>query len=240
MTKQLMFYEKVVPISLERHKKWSMIQGEDFGFAAESNASPLMCAEFQSAATEMPIVFGKSDNGTYAPVVVLGIEQGKCLLVDGDGKWRGNYIPAFVRRYPFVFATGENGTTFTLCIDEAYSGCDPKGKKGAKLYQDDDEPSEFMSSVLEFTKNFELESRRTQEFCRLLDENDLFDPMQAGITMPDGEQRAVTGFHVVSKERLKEIKPEVLEDFFKRDVLELVYYHHVSLRNMEKLRNLAV
>ena len=94
MAKQLMYYEKVVPISLERHKGWSVEQG-DYGFARETNAAPLMCAEFQSAATELPIVFGKTDAG-YTPVVVLGIEQGVALTVDKKGKWVGNYVPAFL------------------------------------------------------------------------------------------------------------------------------------------------
>ena len=58
--------------------------------------------------------------------------------------------------------------------------------------------------------------------------------------MPDGETRAVTGFHVVSRERLKELDSEKLADFFKRDVLELIYYHLVSMRNMEKLREMAI
>ena len=49
----------------------------------------------------------------------------------------------------------------------------------------------------------------------------------------------MTGFHVVSRDKLKELKPDVLEDFFKRDVLELIYYHMASMRNMEKLRLLA-
>ncbi len=238
MSKQLMFYEKVIPISLERHKSWSIKHGDDFSFAAEANAAPLMCAEFQSAATDHPIVFGKSDKG-YAPVVVLGIEQNKSLLIDDKGNWGGGYIPAFVRRYPFVFAGSEDGKTFTLCLDESFPGCDPKGNKGERIYSDDDKPTPFMDQVLDFTKNFELEARRTAEFCKLLEDQGLFDPMQAGITMPDGQKRAVTGFHVVSRERLKELKGEVLEDFFKRDVIELVYYHLVSLKNMEKLRDRA-
>ncbi|MFK7943302.1 MAG: SapC family protein [Paracoccaceae bacterium] len=238
MTKQLMFYEKVAPVSVERHKAWSLTQGSDYSFASGSNAAPLMCAEFASAATELPIVFGKGDNG-YAPVVVLGIEQGKSLLIDGKGKWKGAYVPAFIRRYPFVFAAGEDGQTFTLCLDEAYKGCDPKGKKGDKLYGDDDQPSETLNKALEFTKNYEIEARRTSEFCKLLDEAGLLDPMQAGIKMPNGETRAVTGFHVVSRERLKELDTDKVADFFKRDVLELIYYHLVSMRNMEKLRDLA-
>lgn len=237
MAKQLMYYEKVVPISLERHKGWSVEQG-DYTFAVETNAAPLMCAEFQSAATELPIVFGKTDAG-YTPVVVLGIEQGKALTVDGAGKWIGNYVPAFVRRYPFVFAEAEDKKTYTLCLDEDYSGVDQSGAKGQAFY-DGDAPSEFLNNILEFTKNVELEQRKTIEFGKLLEENGLMTPMQAGITMPDGQKRAVTGFHVVSREKLKELSGDVLEDFFKRDVLELIYYHLASMRNMEKLRMLAV
>lgn len=236
MTKQLMFYEKVAPISQDRHKAWSLARG-DYGFAAEANAAPLMCAEFATAATELPIVFGKSENG-YAPVVVLGIEQGKSLLVDEDGKWKGSYVPAFIRRYPFVFAAGEDGKTYTLCLDEAYAGCDPEGEQGEPLYNEEGKPSEALDKALEFAKNYEIEARRTSEFCKILEDEGLLDPMQAGITMPDGQKRAVTGFHVVSRERLKKIEGEKLQSMFQRDVLELVYYHLVSMRNMEKLRNM--
>ena len=153
MAKQLMFYEKVAPISSERHKKWSVLHGQDYGFAAEANAAPLMCAEFYQATTELPIVFGKGDNG-FAPIAILGIDQGKSLFIDDKGQWTGSYIPAFVRRYPFVFAAGDDGKTFTLCLDEAHNGCDPKGKKGEKLYTEEGEASEFMTKVLDFTKNF--------------------------------------------------------------------------------------
>lgn len=236
MAKQLMYYEKVVPISLERHKGWSVAQG-DYSFAKETNAAPLMCAEFQSAAIELPIVFGKSETG-YTPVVILGIEQGHALTVDGGGKWVGNYVPAFVRRYPFVFAEAKDKQTYTLCLDEDYEGVDRDGTKVKGLY-DGEQPSEFLNNILEFTKNIELEQRKTLEFGKLLEEKGLMTPMQAGITMPDGQKRAVTGFHVVSREKLKEIGGDVLEDFFKRDVLELIYYHLASMRNMEKLRMLA-
>lgn len=237
VAKQLMFYEKVAPISVERHTGWSLQAGVSYAFASEANASPLMCAEFAAAATELPIVFGKSDKG-YAPVAILGIEQDKSLMVDADGQWRGRYIPAFVRRYPFVFAASEQNDKYTLCIDEEYPGIDETGVKGERLY-DGETPAPMLERALEFSKNYEIEARKTTEFCRLLEENNLLDPMQAGIRMPDGEQRSVTGFHIISRDRLKEISDEVRDDFFKRDVLELVYYHLVSMRNMEKLRDMA-
>lgn len=235
MAKQMMFYEKIAPISVERHKDWSVAQGKSYGFAAGANAVPMMCAEFQSVATDFPIVFGKTENG-FAPVVVLGLEQGKSLFVDGKGKWTGDYIPAFVRRYPFVFAQSDDAKTFTLCLDEAYGGCDAKGKKGERLFGEDGKPTEFVNKALEFSKSFETEQRKTSDFTSLLDANGLLEPMQAAIVMPDGAKRALTGFHVVSREKLKALDPKIVSEFFNRDVFELVYYHLLSLRNMEKLR----
>ncbi|MEO1492843.1 MAG: SapC family protein [Pseudomonadota bacterium] len=237
MAKQMMFYEKVVPISLERHESWAVRQGEDFTFAAETNAVPLMCAEFNAVATELPIVFAKNETGT-TPVVVLGISPNKSLMIDTDGAWKGRYVPAFLRRYPFVFAQSDE-TTYTLCIDEAHTGCDSDGKAGERLYSEKGEPTEFLTNALEFTKNVATEAQRTAAFCKMLDDNDLLQAQNAAITMADGEKQALTGFHIVSREKLKAIGDDVLKEMFDRDALELIYYHLLSVRNMETLRRLA-
>lgn len=235
MTKQLMFYEDVVPVRRERHGGWSVAQGgRHLGFAAESNAVPLMSSEFLQAATEYPIVFAGAEE-EIAPVVVLGLERGRSLYVDAQGNWTGAYVPAFVRRYPFVFSRSEDGETYTLCIDEAYEGCDQTGRSGDPLYTAEGQPSPFLQRALEFTRNVEIEHQRTREFCRLLVEHELLDQMEASITMPDGSKRSLSGFRAVTRERLKRLEGTVLEDFFRRDVLELVYYHLASLRNLEKL-----
>ena len=36
--------------------------------------------------------------------MILGGEKDQNLYLDDAGKWTARYIPAFVRRYPFVFA----------------------------------------------------------------------------------------------------------------------------------------
>ncbi|MEM7190252.1 MAG: SapC family protein, partial [Pseudomonadota bacterium] len=99
--------------------------------------------------------------------------------------------------------------------------------------------TDYLTKQMEFAKNFEIEQRRTTAFCQLLDEHNLLDPMNAQITLPSGEKRALTGFHVVSRERLKALSEDVVSDLFKRDALELIYYHIASLRNMERLRDLT-
>lgn len=237
MEKQLLIYESVVPISIDRHREWSVTQGDVFPFAQDLNSCPIMSTEFLQAAQDMPIIFGKHDGG-FTPMCALAFEQGKPGYMDKDGKWKGRYVPAFIRRYPFVFAKHGDGDDFALCIDEKYSGFDETGKTGDRLF-DGDEPSDFLNTQKELAKNYEVESRRTNVLCELLEQHNLFDPMSAQVSMPDGSKRALTGFHVISKERLKALPDDVVKDMFDRDVIELIYIHLMSMRNMELLRDLA-
>ena len=234
MAKQLLFYESVVPISLSRHGKWSVEKGSDFSYSAGINACPLMVSEFRAAAQTLPVVFSTVPGGVL-PAVVLGLEPHKSAMVDADGKWTGRYIPAFIRRYPFVFAQSDSGEQFTLCIDEDFSGIDKDGARGERLFDDEGKPTAAMNAALEFTKNFEIENRRTIAFGKLLDEHKLLDPMNAQITGPDGSKRSLTGFQTISRERLKALDADVVKALFDNDALELIYIHLMSLANMETL-----
>lgn len=237
MAKQMLFYEHVVPISKERHGGWSVEKTADFSYSADVNSCPLMVTEFR-AAGGLPIVFSKTREGAM-PVAVLGILPDQSQMVDGEGRWTGSYIPAFVRRYPFVFAQSEDGRTFTLCIDEGFAGIDRTGGRGERLFTDAGEPTPYLNAALNFAKTFEVESRRTMAFANLMEEHDLLDPMNAQITMLDGTRRALTGFSVISRERLKALPAEVVQDLFERDALELIYVHLMSVKNIEALRDLA-
>jgi hypothetical protein len=74
-----------------------------------------MAAEFASAALEYAVVFGGTGDAVM-PITVLGVRTNGNLYVTKEGGWQAKYIPAFVRRYPFVFFSRDDGKTFTLCI----------------------------------------------------------------------------------------------------------------------------
>jgi SapC len=113
---QLMIYETAVPVSHARHGNWSLEVGTNYAFCRNIKSVPVMAAEFASAALEYAVVFGGTGDAVM-PVTVLGVRTNENLYVTKDGGWHANYIPAFVRRYPFVFASGDESKTFTLCID---------------------------------------------------------------------------------------------------------------------------
>src|ERR1700734_1175141 len=136
MPKQLLIYEKAVPVTVKKHGNVSIKAGTDYGFAREVNSVPLLASEFDLASTEYAIVFS-GEGSDVMPAVLLGIRDHENLYVDNNGTWNAKYVPAFVRRYPFVFST-QDKTTFNLCIDEDFPGVNHKGM-GERLFDADGE-----------------------------------------------------------------------------------------------------
>ena len=119
------FYEKAVPLSRTRHADW-YLERTDYEFCRDLNSVPLLAAEFAAALSEYVIVFRETAN-LMMPVAALGIRPAENLYLTKQGAWEARYVPAFVRRYPFIFASGDNNQTFTLCIDEAFRRIQPSG-----------------------------------------------------------------------------------------------------------------
>ena len=127
MTTQLLIYESVVPLTFATHRHSSVEIGRNFAFSGKINSVPLTAIEFRDAQSDYPIVFAGNKEAVL-PAVILGLRDGENLYLSGDGKWDARYIPAFVRRYPFVFAKSDDGERFNLCIDEQFSGFNGNGR----------------------------------------------------------------------------------------------------------------
>lgn len=229
MATQLLVYENAVPVSRQRHKDWSVRTGADYGFARKVNSVPLMVGEFASAAPEYPIVFAGSKDDVV-PAVLLGFRDHENLYVGEDGAWGAKYIPAFLRRYPFVFASRDDGQNFTLCIDESFSGCNSEGR-GERLFDSTGEQTQYVKTVLGFLQAYQVQFQRTQALCRKLRDLDLLEPMQAQVSLKAGEKITLGGFFAVSRDRLKALPAETLSELAKADELELIYQHLGSMHN---------
>lgn len=230
MSKQLLIYDRAVPVSSDRHRDWSVKTGKDFGFAREVNSVPLLAVEFLPAAPHYAIVFAGDDQNVF-PTAILGMAQNSNAYVAADGTWTGEYVPAFLRRYPFVFSRSEDGNTFTLCIDEEFEGFNKDGA-GERLFDSTGERTQFLESMLTFSREYQNLFERTNVFCKRLLENDLLEAATAQFNMGDGQQKSLTGFLTINRERLKTLSPEKLAEMVKTDELELCYAHLHSLRNL--------
>jgi hypothetical protein len=229
MTTQLLIYESVVPLSARRHGKGAVESTSSYGFSSKTNSVPLMAVEFPLAASEYPIVFaGTKEN--FMPAVILGVRDSQNLFLSQEAKWEAKYIPAFVRRYPFVFSNSDDNQRLVLCIDESYSGFNQEGH-GQKLFGEDGKPTQYVENILKFLQEYQVQFGRTQAFCTKLRELDLLESMQAQVQMRSGEKSSLTGFLAVNRTRLKALAGDKLAELAKTDELELIYLHLQSMRN---------
>lgn len=235
MTKQLLIYERAVPMSAAQHGKMFFEATANYAFSAEINAVPLMAVEFIRAATEYAIVFAPVGDDII-PAVILGVRPDQNLFVSSDAKWQAKYIPAFIRRYPFVFSASNDRKTVTLCIDESHPGLNREGR-GQPLFGEDGKPSAYTNQVLKFLKEYQAHFERTRRFGKRLKELRLLEAMHAQVTTPSGEKLALGGFMAVPRKKLRALEGDALASLAKTDELELLYLHLYSIRNFSEVKD---
>lgn len=228
----LLFYEKPIALSKESHKNTKLnTQGNKFGFARNTNSVLLAGVEFTEAAKEYPIVFAKAGESTV-PVALLGLRTAENLFVDADGNWKARYIPAFVRRYPFVLGETAKEGERMVCIDESYEGFSEAD--GEALFEND-MPTPILKQAMEFLEEYQRQYMRTENFVKRLVNHDLLKSLNAQVDLVDGNQFGLTGLMVVDEAKLLQLADDDALAFFKSGELAWVYCHLMSLGGMSAL-----
>ena len=238
----VLFYSKPEPLSPELHSKLGVVRKDGpFGFAAVGHAVPLTVGEFQLAAVNGPIIFVGPEK---LPIAVMGLNSGENMFVKPDGTFEpGIYVPAYIRRYPFVFANDDVGKQMVLCIDRDADFIVEGGD--LPFFEPDGQPTEYTKNCIEFCNNFEMERQRTQSFIQLLKDLDLFEPMVANFTPMNadgtaGEPTKIADYFGIADEKLAKLTPEKLKELRDNGALPQIYAHILSLVGWDRLIALAL
>jgi len=226
------YYEKPVLLDREKHRKRRVGPSTSFAFARKANSLYLAGVEFGEACKDYAIVFTRAANQKILPVAMLGLRSRENLYVDDKDQWTASYVPAFVRRYPFVLAE-LSGQAMGVCIDEAFSGL--SDKKGEPLFDAQGHNTPFLQNALDFLERYQQEYRRTEAFCQHLEQAGLFTEMNAKADLVDGRSFTVGGLLVVDEQKLMALPDAVALSLFRVGELHLVSMHLASLSNMKKL-----
>ncbi|TFZ01351.1 SapC family protein [Ramlibacter rhizophilus] len=225
------FYVKPALIDRERHRALRVRRDAGFGFAAGAHAMPLAAAEFKEACKEYAIVFARGAQGVE-PQVLLGLRDGENLFVDAAGHWDARYLPAFVRRHPFVLAELPN-RSLGVCVDEAFAA--PGGTEGDSLFDAEGRETPFLRQSIDFLERFQHEWERTRAFCQRLDQAGVLQAMNARAEPAGGGTFDLQGLWVVDEQRLRALDDPTVLAFFRAGELELIGMHLLSLSNLQGL-----
>lgn len=236
-TRLPLFYGAPEVLDATRHEGLGLDESISYGFTDKSNAIPVNAAEFGLIARDYPIVFiGEQQLNAVA---IVGLQNGQNLMVDEAGAWSSDsYIPAYVRRYPFIFVRGDGGSQYALCVDRkserVKTGLETKFFDGAELTQ-------LGKNAMEFCTAFQREYMATENILKQLQELKLFIPHQNQYELANGEKLTLRDFKIIDEKRFNELPDADFLALKKSGALAVVYCHLVSLNSWQNLlRRLSV
>ncbi len=222
-----LFYTSLAPLSSQLHPNHGLKPRGDLGFTRGTHAIPVTVDEFPLAQRHYPIVFGVGDNP--APLALIGLQEGHNLYLTADDQWEPNaYVPAFVRRYPFMLARlTPEAQDLSLCFDDA-AGVVVDGE-GERLFNDT-EPTDTTKAILQFCEQFEQAVMRTRSFMEELTKLDLLMDGEVTIQREGLAQPAVyRGFRMVDEQKLQNLRGDQARKMVQSGLMGLIYAHLFSL-----------
>jgi len=227
-----LFYQRVVALDGHLHAKLKLSAPPDLKFSAGSPAVPLLSTEFTEAAREYPIAFLRGADGSLAPVALTGVPGGDNVYIDAAGRWNARYVPAYVRRYPFMFAQ-VSPDQLTVCIDAAYPGFNETD--GTPMFDAGGEPSPMLKQIVANLSEHQRQSQLTEVFVRRLESAGLLMEASATANLNDGRRLALQGFWIVDEARFRALPDATLKEWFASGEIGLIYAHLLSLGNLLEL-----
>jgi len=229
-----LFYRTIERVNASRHRDLGLVADGRPTFAAATNSVPLAVSEFAQAMMTYPIVF--IGDKMPLPVAILGLADQQNLFVDGQGNWaKGAYIPAYVRRYPFILMRGDQEKQLVLGVDTT---SDLVERSAARpLFTEDGNQSEDLEKIIRFCTEFQRQMSMTEVLGRELVENDLLVERVANLKTPDGQEYRLGPYKQIDVEKLDKLPDEKFLDWRRRGILPLLHWHIGSQNTWSHLAN---
>lgn len=230
-----LFYNAIEPLNSTQHGKYHIRQVDKNPAIAKTHAIPVTVDEFGLAQRHYPIVFSIGENPI--PIALMGLNEGVNVYLDPDGRPLDPnvYIPAFIRRYPFLLARlNPDSDELSLCFDPT-SEAIGEFSDGEPLFNDD-QPSDATKAILEFCEQFETAGQRTTAFMEDVKKSGLLMDGEVAI-QPEGYQQPFVyrGFQMIDEEKLRDLRGDELRKYSQNGMLPLLYAHLFSLSQMREV-----
>lgn len=234
--KRKSMYKNLIVLDKEKHKDLKIGALENLNFAKESAFVPVVANEVALVGNAFPVVFSADENPSLIALVSLG---GDSLAINEEGKWITQYVPSFLRKYPFALAsTKENPDQKVILIDEE-SPLFSKSK-GKQLFKKNGEQSDVLKHAVEFLTSYENQAVVTNNVAKLIADSGILEEREISVGEGDEKKVLVNGFKVVDREKLNALSDDILADWVRKGIITLIDAHLESLKHIETLFKLTM
>lgn len=228
-----LFYKALEPLNSQQHSDFRARSTDKAAWLAKEHAIPITVEEFPLAQRHFPIVFSSGENPV--PLALMGLNEGVNTFFDEEGTMTTPcYVPAYVRRYPFLLAKLTPDTDqLSLCFDGS-SGLVGAFEDGEPLFAEG-QPTQATQEILKFNENFEQAGHRTKAFVDELKKADLLMDGEVSISREGENPFIYRGFQMVNQDKLREVRGDQLRSWNQSGLLPLVFAHLFSLSLMREI-----
>ncbi|MDQ3470840.1 MAG: SapC family protein [Pseudomonadota bacterium] len=231
-----LLYTSLEPLSSSVHGSMKIRRVNKAPAVGSAHAIPVTVDEFPLLARHYPIIFATGDSPV--PLALMGLTEGVNTYIDADGipVEKDTYIPAYVRRYPFLLARLRPDTDeLSLCFDPTL-GSVGDFEDGERLFDDEGAPTDATKAILQFCEQFETAGQRTAAFMAEIKKSGLLMDGEVAI-QPEGADKPFIyrGFQMIDEEKLRELRGDELRKMNQNGMLPLLFAHLFSLSQIRDL-----
>ena len=197
--------------------------------------------EFRNVQACYPILFQQDGAGGFYPLALFGFQEKENLFLDESG-WQAPYVPAMVRREPFLIGyqdsrtQGDTERTRVLSIDMDHPRVNTE--HGEPLFQPLGGRTPFLESAANLLETIYAGIEHNRSFMASLQEHDLLESMTLEIELNDGSRNQLIGFHCLDEEKVQALPAETLGGFNERGYLMPLFMVLASMGNIQRLAEL--
>lgn len=191
-------------------------------------------AEFRRLATEFPIVFRHDpETDSFSAVALFGFEAGENLFLE-EGQWDASRKPLALAIQPFLVGRPQGDGLVQVHIDLDHPRVSTDDD-GVRLFDDQGQPSPFVEEIATMLAALDEGYRESADFFAALDRYELFEPFSMDVTMDDGGQHRLVGYHLINEDKLNLLEPGALAELHSAGYLLPAFMAIASLGNLSKL-----
>ena len=194
--------------------------------------------EFRSVQAFYPILFHRDQRGELYPIALFGFEAGENLFLDDSG-WHARYVPAMIRRQPFLIGfeaatrQGEAEKRRMLSLDMAH----PRGNKerGEPLFQPLGGRTPFLEEMATLLETLYQGGELNKQFVQALQEHGLIENVTFDIALANGSRNQLLGFFAIHEEKVRGLSDQTLGQLSRSGFLMPLFMILASTTNVRTL-----
>ncbi len=203
----------------------------------------VMCAmtfphEFRDVQAYYPILFQRDKDDSFYPLALFGFVPGENLFLDNSG-WQAPYVPAMIRREPFLIGfqeqkervDAEKARMLSLDMDHPRVSTET----GERVFQPLGGRTPFLEDAANLLEAIYQGYELNKKFTAALQEHDLLESVTFDIVLSDGSKNQLLGFFAINEEKLQQLSGETLERFSKEGFLMPIFMALASMTNIRTL-----